>query len=251
MGDNQQGKPALVARAAPTGSDERTTPKDKSSSAQQLSLFAGISPTDCTKIVAAAHERDFDRRQTIFFEGDPIRQVLLLMSGCAKVTQLGHSGNEVILRLNGPGDLVGALGFLSRSNHCATAQALSSCKVLAWEVSVFESVSERFPVLRRNTARLLADHLEELEQRFREIATEKVGIRVAHELVRLLKQVGHRVNGAMEVSLSREELAQMTGTTLFTISRLLSDWEARGFVSPRRAAVLVRDPQALQDLNDE
>jgi CRP-like cAMP-binding protein len=54
----------------------------------------------------------------------------------------------------------------------------------------------------------------------------------------------------MEVSLSREELAQMTGTTLFTISRLLSRWGEDGFVLPRREAVVIRDPLRLQQMGD-
>jgi len=90
--------------------------------------------------------------------------------------------------------------------------------------------------------------LQELEERFREISTEKVAPRVSSQLVRLLNQVGRRVNGDVEVSLSREELGQLTGTTLFTVSRLLSQWQRRGIVSARREAVLVRNLPALVEL---
>jgi hypothetical protein len=73
---------------------------------------------------------------------------------------------------------------------------------------------------------------------------------VARQLVRLLPQIGRPVNGAIEVSLSREELAQMTGTTLFTVSRLFSVWETRGLVKPRREAVTISDVQALRAIAD-
>jgi CRP/FNR family transcriptional regulator, nitrogen oxide reductase regulator len=211
-------------------------------------LFTGLSQEACVKILALAHEKTFERRETLFWDGDPIHEVLLLIGGCTKVSQVGRTGNEVILRLNGPGDLVGALGFLSRRHHCASAQALHDCKVLAWDATVFDGICERFPLVRRNAANILAEHLHELEERFREVATEKVGVRVAHELVRLLKQIGCRVNGAVEINLSREDLAQLTGTTLFTVSRLLSEWEQRGFVVPLHQAVQVRDARALQEI---
>jgi len=68
--------------------------------------------------------------------------------------------------------------------------------------------------------RIMAKRLQVLEGRFREISTERVAPRLARELVRLLPQVGRRVDGALEINLSREELAQMTATTLFTVSRL-------------------------------
>jgi CRP-like cAMP-binding protein len=90
-----------------------------------------------------------------------------------------------------------------------------------------------------------------LEERFREVATEKVSRRVVFALVRLLPQVGKRTSGGIEISLSREELAQLTGTTLFTISRLISKWAELGVVEPRREAVLVLDPYRLSLISDE
>jgi CRP-like cAMP-binding protein len=108
-----------------------------------------------------------------------------------------------------------------------------------------------YPQIRNNISQILSKRLNELEERFREVATEKVAKRVAFALLRLLKHVGKESPGGIEVSLSREELAQMTGTTLFTISRLLSKWSEEGFVTPRREAVVIRDPRRLSQLGDE
>jgi CRP/FNR family transcriptional regulator, nitrogen oxide reductase regulator len=213
-------------------------------------LFAGISSPDCMKIVSAAHQKDFLRRQTIFREGDPVRQMLVLTSGCAKITQLGQNGTEVILRLNGPGDVVGVFGDCSGVNHRSTARSLQLSSALIWEAAVFETLMERFPILRRNTVRILGERLLELEERFREVCTEKVASRLSSQIIRLLDQVGRRVNGTIEISLSREELAQLTGTTLFTVSRLLSEWEQRGILVTRRKAVSVRNLQALEELSE-
>lgn len=221
----------------------------RATSVQRFPLFSGIPLADCIKIVSAAQEKHFSRRQTIFFEGDPIRHIVLLLSGCVKVTQFGPNGQEVILRLNGPGEMVGMLGLHAKGNHSSTARTVQVAAALVWDAAHFEAVSERFPLLRRNTARVLEQRLHELEERFREISTEKVSPRLSSELVRLLTQVGKRVNDEVEIGLSREELAQLTGTTLFTVSRLLSQWELQGIVSARREMVLVRNVQALMDLS--
>jgi CRP-like cAMP-binding protein len=108
-----------------------------------------------------------------------------------------------------------------------------------------------YPQIRKNASFVLATRLNELEERFREVATERVAKRVALALLRLLKHIGRDVHGGVEVSLSREELAQMTGTTLFTISRLLSKWGEMGFILPRREAVLVRDSRLLEQVDDD
>jgi CRP-like cAMP-binding protein len=216
---------------------------------QQFAIFRGISPTDCTSILSASHEKNFLRRQTVFFEGESIQEILLLISGSVKETQFGQDGAGVILRLNGPGEIVGTLGSCARGYHCSTAHTLELSSMLKWEKPIFEALSQRFPALRRNTARILEERLREMEQRFREVATERVAPRLGSELVRLLHQVGRRVNGHVEISLSHEELAQLTGTTLFTVSRVLCQWELQGIVSNRREAVLVRNVPALIDLS--
>jgi len=221
----------------------------RATSVQRFPLFAGIPLADCIEIISAAEENHFSRRQIIFFQGDPIRHIILLLSGYAKVSQFGPSGQEVILRLNGPGELVGMLGLHAKGNHRSTARAVQVATALVWDAVHFDAVSDLFPLLRRNTARVLERRLHELEQRFREISTERVSPRLSSELVRLLTQIGKRVDDVVEIGLSREELAQLIGTTLFTVSRLLSQWESRGIVSARREMVLVRNVQALMDLS--
>ena len=215
----------------------------------RFALFSGVSLSDCGSIVSGAREKSLSRRQTVFAEGDPVRQISLVLSGCVKLTQFGQDGTEVILRLTGPGEIVGALGLNPESGHSSTAQTMEASVLLVWELAAFESVLERHALLRRNLFRILEGRLQEMDERFREVSTERVAPRLSSQLVRLLNQVGKRVNGEVELSLSRSELAQLTGTTLFTVSRLLCQWELRGIVSAGRESVLVRDLPALMDLS--
>jgi CRP-like cAMP-binding protein len=221
----------------------------KTTLVQGFALFSEISPSDCTSILSSAREKRFTRGQIIFAEGDPVQQMFLLVSGCVKVTQLGLNGNEVILRLNGPGEIVGAFRVCAQCNHCSAAQTTQPSTALVWDGVTFEAILDRFPVFRRNVTFVLEQRLAEIEQRFREVSTEKVGCRLSSELVRLSKKVGRNNGGHVEISLSRAELAQMVGTTLFTVSRLLCQWKSLGIVNLRREGVLVRNVEALTQLS--
>jgi CRP-like cAMP-binding protein len=214
-------------------------------------LFSGILPQDYRRISAAARVREFARGEMLYLEGDAVEQVFLITSGFVKITQLGPRGTEVILRLGVPGDVLGAVSLFSTGNQCTTAQALRLGYALVWEARVFKPLVESLPALHQNMIRLTCSHLQELEERFRELATERVAPRVARQLVRLQEQIGRPANGSVEIGLSREDLAQMTGTTLFTVSRLLSAWEARGLVHPRRESVTICDVEFLRKISEE
>ncbi len=218
---------------------------------ERPALFSGILPADYAEICRAARTKHFTRGEMLYFEGDAVERVLLLTSGYAKITKFSRGGEEVILRLAVPGDVLGLVGLLSCGMQCTTAQAFRSCQGLIWDARVFKGLIQRFPVLHQNTVAILSGYLRELEDRFCEVAEERVGPRVALQLLRLLKTMGRPVNAGVEIALSREELAQMTGTTLFTVSRLLSAWEARGVVRPRREAVAICDVQSLCAISQE
>ena len=117
-----------------------------------------------------------------------------------------------------------------------------------WGVQRFEEYLERFPVFRRNAVRLLEARLRELEERFLDVSTEKVAPRLRNELIRLSDLFARPVNGHREIQLSQRELAQLTATTLSTVSRLLGQWERMGIVSVKRGAVQLCDLTALKQL---
>lgn len=214
-------------------------------------LFAGLTERECMEIASCAKARTFARDELLFMQGQPVRNLVLIQSGSVKSTQLSPNGNEVILWMNGSGEAVGVPADTPACSHTCSARAMEQCKALTWEYNRLQNLLAEYPQIRKNISQILSNRLNELEERFREVATEKVAKRVALALLRLLKQVGKQSPGGVEVSLSREELAQMTGTTLFTISRLLSRWGEEGFILPRREAVVIRDAKRLSQLGDE
>jgi CRP-like cAMP-binding protein len=213
-------------------------------------LFAGLEERECKEIVSCARARVFARDELLFTQGQPVRSLILLQSGSVKHTQLSSGGNEVLLWMSGTGDAVN-LEPESACGHTCSARAVERCRVLVWEYNRLQGLLVQYPLIRKNISQILAGRLHELEERFREMATEKVAKRLAFTLLRLLKRVGKPVRGGVEISLTREELAQMTGTTLFTISRVLSAWAEKGFVEPRRQGVVISNAKKLETIGDE
>jgi CRP-like cAMP-binding protein len=214
-------------------------------------LFTGISQREIKEIASCARARTFARDELLFTQGQPVRNLILLETGSVKLTQLSSSGNEVLLWMSGSGEAVNVHAGLMACSHTCSARAMEQCRAMVWDYNRLQALLAQYPQIRQNISNILVGRLEELEERFREVATEKVAKRLALTLLRLLKTVGKPAEEGIEVSLTREEMAQMTGTTLFTISRILSKWAERGFVQPRRHAVLVSDPMQLEQVGGE
>src|SRR5579863_6169620 len=145
-------------------------------------LFDGIPPAQCREIVSAARPRVFGCDEILFMQGHPVRTHVLIQSGNVKVTQVSASGCEVLLWMNGPGESVGIPNEAPSHRHSCSARAMQRCAALTWEDSRFQSLIDKYPRIGINIYRMLAIQLAELEQRFREIATEKVATRLAFAL---------------------------------------------------------------------
>jgi CRP-like cAMP-binding protein len=106
-------------------------------------------------------------------------------------------------------------------------------------VLLFQSLIQKLPQIERNANQIFSTRLAELEERFREVSTENVNKRLAHIILRLMTDVGRKVGTGIDISPSRDELAQMIGTTLFTVSRIISEWACKGIVIPGRNLITV------------
>lgn len=207
-------------------------------------LFSGVPFSDCLRIAQHARWRVSNRGEVLFQSGEAIHRVSLIESGLVKLTQLSPDGSEVILWLRGRGHSIGIPNNPTHSSHTCSGSPLFLCRTMSWGWFWLDQLPSARQI-RANVSNIICGQLSEIQERFREIATEKVSIRVALMLVRILTQVGEPAIGGTEVHLSREALAQLTGTTLFTVSRLISRWSDQGLVEARREAIIVRDPAQL------
>jgi len=211
-------------------------------------LFLGLPDSDCKEVLSRASRREYFYHDVIFWAGDPVKEVLLLMDGRVKITQFTVDGLEVILRLNIPGEIVGVPSLEPGGVHGSTAQVVEACSVMAWDAATFAEALEEFPILARNTQCVVEQRLVELDSRFCELSTARVAPRLARAVLRLLDQLGHAVDGHMGISVSQEVLGQMTAMTASTVSRLLGAWEEQGLVSVRRGTLVIRNVTAIERL---
>jgi CRP-like cAMP-binding protein len=115
---------------------------------------------------------------------------------------------------------------------------------------VWPRLVAQHPALAVNTLQTVGQRLQEAHTRVIEMTTEEVERRIAHALLRLVKQAGRKVESGIEIDfpISRQDVAEMTGTTLHTVSRVLSAWEQQGLVESGRQRIIVRDPHRLFSL---
>jgi CRP/FNR family transcriptional regulator, nitrogen oxide reductase regulator len=168
-------------------------------------------------------------------------KLVMIQSGMVKITQTSLGGQEVILRVIRPGDTVGLHAGASLFTHGCAACAMETSKGFVWEYREFRIIESRYPKITTNIHNILSGRLTELEQMFSEIATGSAAQRLGLALLRLLDRAGETSGDGVTVCLRREELSQMTGLTVFTISRALAKWARSGLVVPRREAILVQD----------
>jgi CRP-like cAMP-binding protein len=204
-------------------------------------LFAGLSSAQCDEVLSWSRLKRFARNEMIFLQGEPFNKLVMIQSGMVKVTQTSLGGQEVILRVIRSRDTVGLHADSSVFTHACSACAMESCKAFVWEYRDFRAIEARFPRITSNIHDILSGRLVELEKMFSEIATGTAAQRLGLTLLRLLDRVGESSGDGVTLSLRREELSQMTGLTVFTISRALAKWARSGLVVPRREAILVQD----------
>jgi CRP-like cAMP-binding protein len=210
-------------------------------------LFHDLDPPVLAAIAVAARRRKVRAGAYLFRQDDAANVLYVLARGSVKLTQINPDGEQIVLRVVGPGETFGAGAPLGSMRYPASAQAAEASVVLLWDGPTMLALMERFPQLAINTVRVLAARVHEFQDRYRELATERVERRVARALLRLARQVGHRVEGGVLIALpfSRQDFAEMAGTKRFTVSRIFSEWNQRGIIESGRERVLIKQPHAL------
>jgi CRP/FNR family transcriptional regulator, nitrogen oxide reductase regulator len=220
---------------------------------REAPLFMGLADSDLELAAASAVQRKLEAGGYYFYQGDPADRIFVLVEGRIKLTQSNPDGQQVLLRIAGPNALFGAVAMASVENYPVTAQAAEDCAALAWTKTAMMELVGRIPTLALNAMKLMAAHTQEFQERYRQLATERVERRLARTLLRLASQTGKKVpEGVLiDLPLTRQDLAEMTGTTLFTVSRTLSAWEAKGLVILGRERVIIHFPHGLVSIAED
>lgn len=212
-----------------------------------LSLFEGLSPDLLDKVLAAARTRRLPAGTAAFEQGQVAKEFFVLLHGNLQVHHTGPDGREVIVRHVSPGEVFGIAKAMKRPDYPATALAVEESIALVWPDTYWDQFVAQIPSFARGAIETVGKRLQDADARVRELSTEEVERRVAHAILRLVDQAGQKVGDAVEITfpVTREDIAQMAGTTLYTVSRIMTAWESAGLVASGRQRVVVRDPHRL------
>jgi len=186
-------------------------------------------------------------------EGDPASAVFLLVEGKVKLFQVTPQGQQVIHGYVSEEDVFGIVAAISEETYPVSAQAISDCLALTWNTGDINRLIDDYPQIAGNITRILAQRIRVYQDRIRELATQRVERRIARTLLRLAQQTGRKTEGGVliDLPLTRQDLAEMTGTTLFTVSRTLKQWESKGLIFSKRAQVIIRYPHSLVSIAED
>ena len=210
-------------------------------------LFTGLDPLVHADALAVSRVRRVAAGGFYFHENDPATHLYVLIEGRLKITQLTPEGHQVIHMLLTGGQPFGGVAALGEGVYPVTAEAVEDCVALSWDAATMTRLMKKYPDIAINTARFLARRFHELQVQHRQLMTERVERRVARALLKLAASAGRQAPGGVEIDfpLSRQDLAEMTGTTLFTVSRLLSGWDEKGLIKAERQRVTVLNREGL------
>ncbi len=214
------------------------------------SIFKRLGPDDRQRLSTVARVADFARGDVVFGEGDPSDAFYTVTRGRVKVFKMLPNGKEVILEIFGAGDPLGAIAAYEGRPFPATATAIEDTTCLVLPRRAFFALLEQHPSLVRGLLTGMTQRLMELTNRLAELSTGRIEARLARLFLKLSENTGRTErNGTfVPLVLSRQELADMTGTTIETCIRIMSRWGKQEVLLTEKDGFLVKDRDALESL---
>ena len=219
----------------------------------RLPFFRHLSPEAILVISGLFEDRDVAAEQPIYFEGDPGDHLYLVAIGKVKLMRHAASGREVLLDILRGGEYFGNLTSINNRSYTETAVAQTDCCILQISAQNFEKVLIRYPDVTLKVLKAVGQRLEESQEIIKQLSAYTADQRVAATLIRLAKKMGEQKQAGMLIQLpfSRQDLAAMTGTTVETVSRVMSRFSAEGWISTGRKWVAINDLEHLQQIVKE
>jgi CRP-like cAMP-binding protein len=210
-------------------------------------LLHGLDSAALESIFNAGQIRRIKKRTHIFSQGTPAKSCHLLIEGRTKIVQSGPDGEQVLIHLVGPGEMYGIAAVFLRTGHPADAFAITDCTDLQWSAKTIKELMMAYPCIALNAINIIATRYQNAQHRLREVVHQSVERRIAHAVLRLVQYAGRRVGHHIEIEipLLRQDMAELSGTSMFTVSRVLNDWETKGIVDASRRRIVVRQLHAL------
>lgn len=218
-----------------------------------LPPFSRLSRSQIREILDQASSRRYEEGVAIFREGHDADRFFLLLDGYLRVIRTTPGGEQIIVLHISPGQLFGIAPALQRDTFPATSVAAAESIALSWPVRLWPEFTAKYDGFATESYKTLGARLGQIQETLTEMATQAVEKRVAAAVLRMVNQSGRKTEKGIEIAfpVTRQNISDMTGTTLHTVSRLLSAWEKAGMVESTRKHIVVTDPHRLVVLSNE
>ena len=219
----------------------------------RVPLFCRVKPDDLLRLATFSYLLRYQRGDRVFEAGDPSDHFYIVVAGRVKVFKRAPGGQERILEIFSDGGLLGAVAAYEARPYPASAAAMEDTTCLLIPRPAFFSLLEERPLLVRALLGSLSIRLMELTSRLAELSGGRTESRFARLFVKLADQVGRHERGGtfLPMVLSRQELADLTGTTVETAIRIMSRWSKDGILHTEKDGFIVIDRPALDALADQ
>ena len=216
-------------------------------------LFSDLSSEDCLRIISEGRLYEVAPGEFFFSQGEDSTMLYVILTGRAKLSQVTSEGNQVIVNYFGPGEGLGIIMALNRMPYPLSAEAIEPCTAIGWSRDTMLDLMKSNSQLALNGMNMVGQRFTQMQNRFQELATQRVEQRLARALMRLVRQFGRRTEKGIriDISLSREDLAQMTGTNLYNVSRILSKWDGDGWITTDRKRITLIKAHELVALAED
>ena len=216
-------------------------------SISELLPFASLDEDQTRKMIDLATVHRVKQNKTYFDEGDRAENFFLLIDGFLRIVRTTKEGDQVVVLHIAPGQMFGIAKAFESVNYTATAQAASEGLALSWPSELWDKFIQDYPGFQKATRRAVGTRVTEMQDKLISMATHQVERRIAHAILRLLEQAGKETEDgvAIDFPLTRQDISEMTGTTLHSVGRCLSKWQRDGLVRSERRRVVVRQPESL------
>jgi len=213
-----------------------------------IPVLATLKAEDRAALAPLCQLHAFEKGETIFEEGDPAEKIYFLFVGRAKIVK-STPDRDLIIEILGPGEPVGTVAAFERRPFPATAVAIEACGVVAIPEREFFSLIERRPEITRRLLAGLTLRLMTLNKRLADM-TGSVEYRAARLFTTLAERMGRREKDGVSIplALSRQEIADLVGTTVETAIRVMSRWQKEGLVETDKSGFFIRNPGALSQI---
>jgi CRP-like cAMP-binding protein len=207
---------------------------------------AGIKELD--KMIMERKVRSIRKKQIIYYEGDTVSGIFLVLTGKVKTIRLSEDGRELLTGMYGPDEYFGIPALLLNEPYAETAEALEDTTVCQLPKEMLEELLNRYPDVARQFIHILSNNLLDKEEQLLQLAYHSVRKRMAEVLIRLCKL--EKQDGQISLKISRDNLAAMAGMATETVSRILSDFKDEGIIERKGSQIAILDHPRLQQMKN-